>query len=40
MRKKYIKGRGFVDILNMVSKIAKPIASTTTSAVTIGKKYI
>ena len=37
MRKKYIKGRGFVDILNMVSKIAKPIASTTTSAVTIGK---
>ena len=35
--KKYIKGRGFVDILNMVSKIAKPIASTTTSAVTIGK---
>ena len=35
--KKYIKGRGFVDILNMISKIAKPIASTTTSAVTIGK---
>ena len=37
MRKKYIKGRGFVDVLNMISKIASPIASTTTSAVTIGK---
>ena len=35
--KKYIKGRGFVDVLNMISKIASPIASTTTSAVTIGK---
>ena len=35
--KKYIKGRGFVDILNMISKIASPIASATTSAVTIGK---
>ena len=37
MRKKYIKGRGFVDVLNMISKIASPIASTTSSAVTIGK---
>ena len=35
--KKYIKGRGFVDVLNMISKIASPIASATTSAVTIGK---
>ena len=35
-KKKYIKGRGFVDVLNMISKIASPIASTS-SAVTIGK---
>ena len=35
--KQYIKGRGFVDILNTISKIASPIASATNSAVTIGK---
>ena len=35
--KKYIKGRGFVDVLNMISKIASPIASTTSSAVKIRK---
>ena len=35
--KKYIKGRGFVDVLDTISKVAAPLASAYTSAMTIGK---
>ena len=35
--KKYIKGRGFVDMITQASKVISPIASTTNDIVTIGK---
>ena len=35
--KKYIKGRGFVDMITQASKVISPIASTTNDVVTIGK---
>ena len=35
--KKYVKGRGFVDIITTVSKLIPTIASATSGLVTIGK---
>ena len=35
--KKYVKGRGFVDVITTVSKLIPTIASATSGLVTIGK---
>jgi len=35
--KRYVKGRGFVDIITTVSKLIPTIASATSGLVTIGK---
>ena len=35
--RRYVKGRGFVDMITNASKVISPIASTTSDLITVGK---